>query len=173
MTTILVTGLIGSGKSEVCKYLESKGYPVYECDSKLKRLYRDIPGLMHSIEKALGISWSEIGIIFDDSEKRRLLETMAYPYLVKDIEEWKSSLDGPLAFIESAIATEKSQFDHLYEKVLHICAERHIRLARNPKAEHRDVIQSVDISKVDYTIENNSTKEALHTLIDDFLCKLI
>ena len=49
MKTFLVTGPIGSGKSEVCRYLASKGYPVYDCDSRTKGLYESVPGLKSRI----------------------------------------------------------------------------------------------------------------------------
>ena len=39
MRTVLVTGPIGSGKSEACRYLASLDFPVYECDARTKLLY--------------------------------------------------------------------------------------------------------------------------------------
>ena len=50
MRTILVTGGIASGKSEVCAHLQAKGYPVYDCDSRTKGLYATVPGLPHLLE---------------------------------------------------------------------------------------------------------------------------
>ena len=38
MKTVLVTGLIGAGKSELCSLLAAKGYPVYDSDSRTKAL---------------------------------------------------------------------------------------------------------------------------------------
>ena len=37
--TILITGGIGSGKSVLSRYLESRGVPVYDSDSRAKALY--------------------------------------------------------------------------------------------------------------------------------------
>ena len=39
MKTVLITGGIGSGKSEVCKILKSEGIPVYDTDYAVKTLY--------------------------------------------------------------------------------------------------------------------------------------
>ena len=64
MRTILVTGPIGSGKSAVCQYLASLGFPVYECDARTKMLYSLVPGLKCSIEERLGLPWSQIGTVF-------------------------------------------------------------------------------------------------------------
>ena len=173
MKTFLVTGPIGSGKSEVCRYLASKGYPVYDCDSRTKGLYESVPGLKSRIETALGIDWSEIGIIFSDSRRREMLERIVFPLVADDIRAWKSGLDSRLAFIESAIATEKREFDGLYDGVLLVTADYGLRRGRNPKAAQRDSLQTFDLSGADWVLENDSTIEELHLKTDDILCRLI
>ena len=173
MKTFLVTGPIGSGKSEVCRYLASKGYPVYDCDSRTKGLYESVPGLKSRIETALGIDWSEIGIIFSDSRRREILERIVFPLVAEDIRAWKSGLDSRLAFIESAIATEKKEFDGLYDGVLLVTADYGLRRGRNPKAAQRDSLQTFDLTGADWVLENDSTIEELHLKTDDILCRLI
>ena len=173
MKTFLVTGPIGSGKSEVCRYLASKGYPVYDCDSRTKGLYESVPGLKSRIETALGIDWSEIGIIFSDSGRRETLERIVFPLVADDIRAWKSGLDSRLAFIESAIATEKKEFDGLYDGVLLVTADYSLRCGRNPKAAQRDSLQTFDLPGADWVLENDSTIEELHLKTDDILCRLI
>ena len=173
MKTFLVTGPIGSGKSEVCRYLASKGYPVYDCDSRTKGLYESVPGLKSRIETALGIDWSEIGIIFSDSGRREMLERIVFPLVAEDIRAWKSGLDSRLAFIESAIATEKKEFDGLYDGVLLVTADYSLRCGRNPKAAQRDSLQTFDLSGAYWVLENDSTIEELHLKTDDILCRLI
>lgn len=173
MKTFLVTGPIGSGKSEVCRYLASKGYPVYDCDSRTKGLYESVPGLKSRIETALGIDWSEIGIIFSDSGRRETLERIVFPLVAEDIRAWKSGLDSRLAFIESAIATEKKEFDGLYDGVLLVTADYSLRCGRNPKAAQRDSLQTFDLPGADWVLENDSTIEELHLKTDDILCRLI
>ena len=91
MRTILVTGPIGSGKSEVCKYLASLGFPVYECDARTKMLYSLVPGLKCSIEERLGLPWSEIGRVFAEPDKLRTLEEMVYPHVLEDLKAWKAA----------------------------------------------------------------------------------
>ena len=173
MITVLVTGPIGSGKSEACRYLESLGLPVYDCDSRCKRLYSEIPGLKSRIESELGIPFGELPRIFEDEVLRGRLESLVYPLLVEDLKEWKSGLDGRLAFVESAIALDKPAFDGLYDKVLLITACRSIRFRRSPKARERDSIQEFDLSRADYTIRNNRSREELFNKINDFIATLI
>ncbi|MDO5321833.1 MAG: dephospho-CoA kinase [Bacteroidia bacterium] len=169
MTAWLVTGAIGSGKSEVCRYLASKGFPVYDCDSRTKMLYDIVPGLKCRIEEALGVPFEELPVIFGDASKREKLESIVYPYVFEDIRAWMGQLDGKLAFIESAIAMSKPLFDSIYDKVLLVRADYGSRLARNPKVKDRDALQSFDESRVDKIIDNNSSLEQLHREVDNFL----
>lgn len=170
MTTVLVTGPIGSGKSTACRYLFSRGYPVYDCDSRCKRLYEEVPGLKEKIEEELGIPFSELYRIFEDESLRLSLEAIVYPLLVEDLKRWKASKEGfPLLFVESAIALDKPCFYGLWDSVLLIDARKSLRLKRNENARRRDAIQSFDPSKVDVIVRNDGSREALYKQLDDYL----
>lgn len=173
MISILVTGPIAGGKSETCRYLMSKGYPVYDCDSRTKLLYKTVPGLKCRIEAALQTDWSHIDIIFSDESKREKLEAIVYPYLLEDIRAWKSEQQANLLFVESAIALDKPIFDEVYDKVLYIGSPLDLRLKRNPKVKERDALQSYDSSKIDFKIDNSLSLTDLYNKIDTFLCRLI
>ncbi len=172
-TTVLVTGPIGSGKSELCRYLASLGWPVYDCDSRTKALYASVPGLRARIEEALEIEWKDIGVIFTDAGRRARLESIVYPLVAEDIVKWKAGQSSRLLFVESAIAMDKPQFDGLYDKVLLVTAGHLLREGRNPAAALRGALQTFDLSRVDYEIENNSSIEDLHLKTDKLLCRLI
>ena len=169
MTTVLVTGPIGGGKSTVCYRLAKSGFPVYDCDSRCKALYDSVPGLKDRIENELGLPFAELGRIFSDSVMREKLEAMVYPLLVRDIEEWKASLNADTAFIESAVALEKPAFHHLWDKVLLVTAPYSSRIVRNPRVAQRDSLQSFDQAEIDYTIINDSDLGSLNSKIDIFL----
>ena len=173
MRTILVTGPIGSGKSEVCRYLASLDFPVYECDARTKMLYSLVPGLKCSIEERLGLPWSEIGRVFSEPDKLRTLEEMVYPHVLEDLKAWKAAQKSPLLFVESAIALDKPQFDGLYDKVLLVTAPYELRVQRNPKAAERDALQTFDPARIDWTLKNEGTKEELNIKIRQLICKLI
>lgn len=167
MKTILVTGPIGGGKSEVCRYLESKGFPVYDSDSRTKHLYRSVPGLLDSLEEALGVPFREFGIIFSDSSKREKLEEIVYPLVADDIQKWKEAQKGAeTVFIESAVAAGKDIFKALYDEVWLIDAPLDVRKARNPKAAVRDGIQSFNREEASKIIINDASISELHKKID-------
>lgn len=169
MRTVLVTGPIGGGKSTACRYLASLGHPVFDCDSRCKALYDEVPGLKDRVERELGIPFSHLKKIFADDALRERLENIVYPLLVSRIEDWKRSAAGSLAFIESAIALQKPAFDGLYDGVLLVTAPRELRLERDPRACERDRLQSFDSPRIDYTITNDSTPESLQSKIDKYL----
>ena len=172
MTTVLVTGPIGGGKSTVCRYLETKGFPVYDCDARCKALYDRGPGFRERIEMELGIPFAELGRIFTDRLLREKLEAIVYPLLIEDIVNWKSLQVSRLAFIESAIALEKPEFRGLWDKVLMVTAPFEVRVGRNPRAVERDALQHHDPSLIDYTIINDSDTGSLHKKTDLFLKSL-
>ena len=95
---------MGGGKSEVRRYLESLGWPVYDCDSRCKSLYDTVPGLKDRIEESLGIPFRDLRLIFDNPELKARLEALVYPIMAEDISEWKVAQSASLAFIESATA---------------------------------------------------------------------
>ena len=173
MRTILVTGPIGSGKSEVCRYLASLDFPVYDCDSRTKMLYSLVPGLKCSIEERLGIPWSQIGTVFTEPDKLRALEEMVYPHVLADLKAWKAAQTAPLVFVESAIALDKPCFDGLYDRVLLVTAPYEVRVRRNPRAAERDALQHFDPGRIDLTVGNDGTLEELQLKIRQLICKLI
>ncbi len=167
---ILITGAIGSGKTEVSRYLASKGYPVYDSDSRAKALYHEVPGLGESVEKALGVPLSGLAVIFTDSARREKLEGLLYPHLLADMTGWVGRQSAPLIFIESAIALEKPEFDGVYGKVWLVEAPLQQRLERNPLVAERSAAQTApDRSRADAVIGNDSTIEELHRKIDRLL----
>ena len=179
MRTVLVTGEIGSGKSEVCRYLASKGFPVYDSDSRTKALYDTVPGLLDRIEETLGdcfrredgsLDRKKLGsVIFTDPEKRHALESVVYPEVVRDFTGWRDAQDAEIVFLESAIALEKKEFDGLYDCVLAVTAPYEERLKRNPAAAQRSASQHFDPAKADVLITNDADLDSLHRKIDNLL----
>lgn len=163
MNKILVTGLIGAGKSEVCAYLASLGYPVYDSDSRTKDLYCSIPGLKERIEQAIGCPFSEIGVIFRDPAKREALEAVVYPIVLEDFRRFCADSSSETVFFESAVAYGKAQFAGEFDKIVLVRAPYDVRLSRNDKAGQRASSQEeMPSDKADFIIDNNSGLQELH-----------
>lgn len=172
MKTVLITGPIGSGKSEVRRRLEAKGFPVYDCDSRCKWLYETVPGLKSRIEASLGVRFSELALIFEDSGKLEKLEGIVLPLILRDIAVWKSSLASDVCFIESATASGKAAFDGAYDEIWLVDAPFPVRRLRNTDAALRDRLQSFDRSRARVIIENSSSLDDLYDKVDSAIAGL-
>lgn len=169
--TVLITGPIGSGKSAVCSRLRALGLSVYDCDSRTKALYESVPGLKSRIEEAIGLPFSQAGVIFTDPVRRKALEDIVYPEVLKDLAAWKSEHeDEDMVFVESAIALEKPAFDSTYDEVWLVRAPFEKRLERNPRVAERFSAQApVDPSRADVIIDNDSSLEELFEKTDTLI----
>lgn len=167
VTKILVTGLIASGKSEVCAYLAQLGYPVYDSDRAAKLLYETIPGLKARVEQAIGRPFSEISSIFSDSSAREALEAVVYPLVKADFKRFASDCGGGTVFFESAVAFGKPQFKDEFDKTVLVRAPYESRLGRNPKVLEREAAQKeMPLDEADYIIVNNAGLQELHDQVD-------
>ena len=124
---IVVTGGIGSGKSEVCRMISSRyGFPVYSADSRVRRLYDEVPDLVDALESVLDIVLrDDSGLfrsallaerIFSDHEALKKVEDMVFPYLISDFEDFHSKNPGNVVF-ESATVLEKEFFSDFGDAV--------------------------------------------------------
>jgi len=123
MKTIVVTGLIGSGKSLACRILEKNGIPVYDSDSRVKALYGLRPDLKELV----------VPEIFNYPDKLEKLENAVYPVLLEDFGLWKTEMEkkghNTVAF-ESAILLQKKAFDDFGDYVILIDAPEDLRIKR-------------------------------------------
>lgn len=170
MKTILVTGGIASGKSMVCGYLASKGYPVYDSDSRTKLLYRTVPGLAARVEAAAGVPLSGLSAIFDDAAMRERVEAVVHPLVFRDFVAWRDGQDAGMVFFESAIALQNPLFDSLWDEVWLVKAPMESRLKRNPKvAERLSAQQEVPEARATRIITNEADLGSLYSQIDNIL----
>ena len=189
MKTLVITGGIGSGKTEACLYLESKGYPVYFSDVRAKALYSENPAIVLDVEEAIGekITCPDgtldrgklAGIVFSNPEKLKILEDIIHPYIFEDFIRWRNDhFDvAPFLVMESAILLEKPMFRSLADKIVLIEASQEIRVARAMQRDsatresilNRMMAQHFDEDMVDAVIMNDSDLPSLYKKIDNIL----
>lgn len=138
---LVVTGGIGSGKSLASEILNSRfGFPVYDADSRVKRLYDEHPTLLSEIERELGVSLrnkegefvpSELArVIFSDDEALAKVEALVFPCMKEDFESWVSENDSAVHILESATILEKEFFRGFGDAFLVIDAPLELRIRR-------------------------------------------
>lgn len=147
-----LTGGIGSGKSTVAQYIQSKGYPVYFADIEAKKvMLRD-----EVIEKIVTLFGKEIlengkinkiklaNIVFGNSSSLNALNKIIHPAVAKDFESWRENHStSSLIFKEAAILFESESYKDC-DKIITITAPKDIRIHR---VVERDQINEEDVEK--------------------------
>lgn len=147
-----LTGGIGSGKSTVAQYIQSKGYPVYFADIEAKKvMLRD-----EVIEKIVTLFGKEIlengkinkiklaNIVFGNSSSLIALNKIIHPAVAKDFESWRENHStSSLIFKEAAILFESESYKDC-DKIITITAPKDIRIHR---VVERDQINEEDVEK--------------------------
>lgn len=154
-----LTGSIGAGKSTVGKLLRERGFAVLDCDAEVHRLYASNESLRGELAKkfgksvltADGVSREYLAdIVFKDSEKRSLLESIVYPYLEKSIENFfTSSANEGKAFIEAALLFKVPNTLAKLDEVWNVDASAEVRLERLVKRglNREDAMRRIELQK--------------------------
>ena len=142
MDIIVVTGGIGSGKSEVCRILQEEyGCGVYNADHSVKRLYDADPRLVEDIESLVHESLRDVegrfvparvaARIFADREILLGVEELVFPALTEDFRKWAEGYsEDRFVIFESATILEKPQLSGFGDKVILVDAPMSLRLDR-------------------------------------------
>lgn len=149
MKVIVVTGGIGSGKSEVCRILYDMGFRAqYNADLRAKSLYETHPTLLDEIEKSLGCRLRDdmgvfqpamlASVIFSDKMALECVENHLFPALMDDFESYAGTCGEEIVVFESATVLEKKQFEGFGDKVILVDAPFEVRLDRACRRDGSD-----------------------------------
>lgn len=187
-----LTGGIGSGKTSVAKYLESKGFPVYYSDDRSKYIVNEDVVLISNIKKLLGEeAYDSNGLydrkyvadkVFSSQELLNQLNQLIHPAVKIDFEHWIREQQSEFIFKETALLFELGLHKSCYKSLL-VTAEDNLRIKRVMDRDGKtyrqveSVIQKQmpekdKIKKADFVIYNNSNLEKLMVETDAFLEKL-
>lgn len=149
MMVIVVTGGIGSGKSQVCGILSKMGIRAqYNADARAKALYEEHPTLLSDIERSLGCTLKDedgrfhpaklASVIFSDSSALQTVESHLFPVLIDDFKSFAGSCGEDIVVFESATVLEKSQFKGFGDKIILVDAPFETRLERACRRDDAD-----------------------------------
>jgi len=185
MKVIGITGLMGSGKTEVCKYLESKNYPVIYADELgHQALEKESPIYFYLLKEFGTNNRKELAkIVFNQPEKLKKLEKLSHPVIFDLIQKEKKvflNLQYPLIFIEAAVLY-KINADKLCDEVWIIDAPEKEIITRLQKKgfKNDEILKRLSantikdhVSQADQVILNNGKLEELYKKIDQLTNKL-
>ncbi len=120
MTTVGLTGGIGSGKTTIANLFASQfAIPIYIADTKAKELIAQDNRLQQEIKALLGEEAFVEGkyntsfvasIVFSTPEKLQALNKLIHPYVQQDFERWREEQHSPYVIKESAILFESGSY---------------------------------------------------------------
>lgn len=174
MLKIGLTGGIGSGKTTVAKVFELLNVPVYYADAVSKRLYHTNKELMVSMKEHFGediytndqINRQKLAaIVFNDSRKLELLNSLVHPLTIKDAQEWMAQQTAPYVIKEAALLFESASAAGL-DYVIGVSTPKHLRLKRVMERDQvsreevlarmdKQIDEKIKMRLCDYIIENN------------------
>ena len=185
---VVITGGIGSGKSEVCRIFADNGFAAqYNADSRAKALYVEYPSLLEAMQNRLGCSLKDdkgdfqpallSARIFSDKEALEAVESLLFPVMMEDFASFAKRSGSEYVVFESATVLEKPQFDGFADKVILVDAPLETRLERacardgasreavlarmRAQTLMNELSQGGSDTRVDYVIMNDSTLDVL------------
>jgi len=175
-----ITGGIGSGKSLVCRIFQVLGVPLYDADSRAKKLMTTDGILINQIKKEFGsLSYDEKGMlnremlsktVFNNSERLTKLNSLVHPRVALDYSQWMIEQSGAKYCLkEAALLFEAGSYQAL-DKIIVVAAPDELRikrvLQRDPHRDRTDVEriiknqmpQEEKMIKADFVIKNDETE---------------
>ncbi len=143
-----VTGGIGSGKSTVCRMMETLGIPVYDADTWAKWLIEHDEQTKKGVIAIFGPEaydnagiyqrkWIS-GIVFQDAEKLQALNALVHPAVERHSTAWheeQARLGMPYTVKEAALMIESGSYRHL-DFMIVVTAPEHLRVQRVVQRDH-------------------------------------
>lgn len=144
MTKIIgLTGGIGSGKSTVARYIESKGIPVYIADDEARKL-TDSAEIKSQISNTFGEKVLKNGIVdrkilsemvFNNAENLQKLNAIIHPAVRAHFIEWlRANSDKKWVVKEAAILFESGSYKDC-DKIITVEAPEDVRVLRVAKRD--------------------------------------
>lgn len=183
-----ITGGIGSGKSYVCRMLESRGISVYDCDAAAKRLMRTSKKLQQELRQLVGqdvytsdgqLQKRVLADFLLTSEANKLaLNDVIHPAVAEDF------LSSGMTWLESAILFE-SGFDRRirFDRVVCVSAPRDVRIQRIMRRDNITAAKAaewIDTQMAQEEVERrshfvivNDGKSDIEQQVDNMLSKII
>lgn len=140
MLKVGLTGGIGSGKSTVGYLFSLINIPVYEADTRAKKMMAEDDALKGNIRKLLGErAYKSDGSlnrnymaqrVFSDSDLLKKLNALVHPAVGRDVSNWFSKQQNvPYAVEEAALLIETGSFKNL-DRMIVVTAPAELRIER-------------------------------------------
>lgn len=186
---IAITGIIGSGKSTVSKFLKERGYQVLDCDQGSREcIKKGSQGYQEMLEAFSELILDTEGnidrkkvaeLVFSDVEKRKQLESIQHPLILNWVQEQCAASKETLIFVEVPLLFECGWEGYFNESWVVVADENivfeRLKQARNmsddeiKKRLDTQMKSELKINKADHVIINNGSLIELNQQMDQLL----
>ncbi|WP_461535482.1 dephospho-CoA kinase [Spongorhabdus nitratireducens] len=181
-----ITGGIGSGKSAVTRYLETKGIAVVDADLAARVIVEPGRPVLGQLRQRYGdeVLLSDGNLnrpwlrekIFGDSDERKWVESVMHPEIRNEILRQLDDADSPYKVLVSPLLLETSQHE-MVDRVLVVDVPETVQVERTTQ---RDSVPATQVEailkaqasrqnrldKADDVVDNSLDLPALHQQVD-------
>ena len=193
MLKVAITGSIATGKSLIEGFIRDDGFSILDTDRVVHHLLKENETVISKIKTAFGdeafegdeISRVNLGkIVFYDSEKKKLLESILHPCVKQEIFHFLMSHRRERVVFVSVPLLYEVGWQGLFDYVLVVYAEADVQLKRlmdrNLIDENaaRNLVslqmhQSDKVKAADFVLDNSTTIDSAKRQFDYILKKLL
>ena len=181
-----ITGGIGSGKSAVTDYLETKGITVVDADKVARVVVEPGTSGLAAIAEHFGrdillpdgtLDRAALRkIVFDEPDERKVLEGITHPLIREEIARQLSEAGSPYVVLASPLLLESGQ-SSFADYVVVVDVPESVQLSRTMTRDDNSeqLVKSImavqldretRLARSDTSISNEGTLEELHTRVD-------
>ena len=182
-----ITGGIGSGKSAVTDYLETKGITVVDADKVARVVVEPGTSGLAAIAEHFGsdILLPDGGldraalrkVVFDNPDERKALEGITHPRIREEIARQLSQASSPYVVLASPLLLESGQ-NSFANYVVVVDVPESVQLSRTMARDdnNEQLVKSImaaqldrktRLSRADTSISNNSSLDELYARVDE------
>ena len=182
-----ITGGIGSGKSAVTDYLETKGITVVDADKVARVVVEPGTSGLAAIAEHFG---SDIllpdgsldraalrRVVFDNADERKVLEGITHPRIREEIARQLAEATSPYVVLASPLLLESGQ-NSFANYVVVVDVPESVQLSRTMARDDNSeqLVKSImaaqldretRLSRADTSISNDGSLDELYTRVDD------
>ena len=197
LTTVGITGLMGSGKSTALSFYNGKGIQTYDLDIEAKKLLKKDTRCYQQIIKIFGneilnanqtINRKRLRrIVFNNKKQRGILNSIVHPELGNQISTLFNKLEKrgeKIIFLEGALITKQSKIGSSLNYIIYIDAPKkvlNLRILKRDGIEAKEAEKLLLMQKIieknrkyaDFIIRNNSSVKEFNYQLNLVLDKLV
>ncbi|MDR0737656.1 MAG: dephospho-CoA kinase [Prevotellaceae bacterium] len=144
MTTVGLSGGMGSGKTVVSRIFHTLGIPVFYADAVTKELYDTHEGLRQTLTNLLGEDVYQNGclqrkrmaaLIFSDGRLLQKVNALIHPLVLQQFHQWAQQQQTPYVVQEAAILFESGTNEKM-DYTIAVTAPEALRITRTMQRDN-------------------------------------